>query len=210
MTLIKTEPKKIYIWVDEPGYTYDFRNKSTAIVQADWWQTTGTSTVYRWANWFDSNSDTFFFWLPVSEPNATRVRITWHFWIYGTVWSWSGAGKLGVNSNPNFTSDNWCWVYFWMLTSSSHRMRWFGWGSSSTASSTLWATSWESYEIVLELNKTTNTRHCTIAKAATPSTYIIDISTTLVSVNWNYIVVSAWVNGSPTGTFKDIKIEYDY
>lgn len=122
MTLVQSEPKKIYVWNDEvkavyvwthkvrpaeidPYWTYDFRWKTKAEVTADGWTLQSQANVN--SNWLYSTT-WWTNWLALPETvdsNTNKITVKW--WI---IYS-SGFWLYLVNNSNGSQSWNYIWPW---------------------------------------------------------------------------------------------------
>ena len=99
MTLYEHELKNAYIG-EVYEYSYDFRNKTLAQIQADGWNETKYNSncwLSYWSSWFsvskiNSSTTTWAWWLyfqlpsTISSTDKITMQFTWVWWSWDTRW----------------------------------------------------------------------------------------------------------------------------
>ena len=168
MTLIEHELKNAYIG-EVYEYSYDFRNKSIATCQSDWWSFSSTSTVTinsDWLNWGTPPTNVYCTpsWLTTALSSANKVTMEMMLYKGSKSWNdWTNA--VFYLSWPSSMSSNWTGWTSGYDVNSNYVIGWrvlstvvYSWNYNSTPNGTYKLTT------VIDLaNKTINTKYWSIA-----------------------------------------------
>lgn len=120
----ETELKNAYIG-EVYEYGYDFRNKSVAICQADWWTFTSTSTVTinsDWLNWGTTATNIYCTpsWLTTALSGANKVTIEIMFYKGAKPSTANGTNAVLYLAWPSSYTSNWTWPSAWFDVSGNY------------------------------------------------------------------------------------------
>lgn len=145
MTLVQTEPKKIYMWVDVEFYpvnetfSYTWADQTWTVPYTQdyiitakwawsntsaWWLGQGTFslnawdklTIMVWQSWSSTSSWTYWFWWTSNYSNNRS------WWWLSWVFTWDSAITATSSSRALVI---WGWAWWWQ---SSSRAWWMWWG----------------------------------------------------------------------------------
>lgn len=186
MSLIQTEPKKIYIRVDEQAlsYSYDFKNKSVATCQTDWRAFPIWTSMSFWSNGMYKNSSGYQL---ICSPSITL----------------STADKITITANITAVSDK--DTAFWLYRSYT---------SGSVSSSLFWSTSYNNTKLrFFNTDSTTTTLYsgATLTNGNHTITITLDLWSKTVSFSdgdntWSYTLTDDQVTDIRNNVWLDCAV----
>ena len=103
MTLVQSEPKKIYIRVDEQATEFEFN-----FTDSTWWYLNNANIANNKFTWWYWYYDT---WIDIKDANKITIDAT----VYGTTWSWVGLIYLTFYPATWWGPDTDTWQHVWMI-----------------------------------------------------------------------------------------------
>ena len=190
--MFEHELKNAYIW-EVYEYSYDFRNKTLAQIQTDWWNMFMNSSYAIFnSNWLNTSNKEYSVMAKIENLNniiSQSKKITLSFTGAITNTFWGRLSLYNVATSSSRSGVSWPFASNW-ATSIQTSIYWTNYTDTRTVNSIMTVTT--------VLDFTAKTWNTTATDGYSRSGTLTDTQISNIKSNSNWFYVSAWITGSNT------------